>query len=353
MTRALVLAVAALLSVPAVAAAQPEVDRTCNGSTSCDRWFTAPVLLEWTYAGSVQTGCQDEWFRQDTAGSLRSCSVLFGGESASKAVTIRLDQTAPSITDAVPDRPPDHDGWYTHAVTFAPEAADATSGVLGCESVTYAGPDTADARIVATCRDRAGLLAARTFPLRYDATAPDVSGVTVRTGDRVVRLSWPPGATASLARTPGTDGAASAVLYEGPGRSFADREVRNGRRYRYVLTLADEAGNAASRELAAVAAPRLLAPERRAAVTAPPLLRWTPVRGARYYNVQLLRDGRKILSAWPTRAQLQLASRWRYRGRRYRLVPGEYRWYVWPGKGPREKNEYGKRIGARSFVIGP
>jgi hypothetical protein len=346
-----VVAVAAGLALPATAAAQPEVNRTCNGSTSCDRWFTSPVLLEWTYAGTVQTGCRNEWFRQDTAGSLRSCSVLFGGEGASKSVTIRLDQTPPSITEAVPNRPPDHDGWYTHAVTFVPRAADATSGLLGCEPVTYAGPDTADARIVATCRDNAGLSASRTFPLRYDATPPDVSTVTLRTGDRVVRLSWPPGASASLVRTPGTDGAASAVLYEGPGRSFTDREVRNGRRYRYVLTLADAAGNAASREVAAVPEPRLLVPVRRATIAAPPLLRWTPVRGARYYNVQLFRGGRKILSAWPRRTALQLKATWRYRGKRYRLKPGQYRWYVWPGKGRREKNEYGPRIGARSFVV--
>jgi hypothetical protein len=223
--------------------------------------------------------------------------------------------------------------------------------VLGCESVTYAGPDSADARIVATCTDKAGLSASRAFPLRYDATAPDVSGAAVSTGDRAVRLSWPAGATASLVRTPGTGGAASAVIYTGPGSGFIDREVRNDRRYHYVLTLTDAAGNAASRELAATPDRVLIAPARRATVTAPPLLRWTPVRGARYYNVQLLRGGRKILSAWPRRAELQLKPSWRFRGKRYRLKPGRYRWFVWPGKGPRDANRYGPRIGARSFVI--
>ena len=46
--------------------------------------------------------------------------------------------------------------------------------------------------------------------------------------------------------------------------------------------------------------PELLAPPNGAVLTAPPLLRWSKVRGADYYNVQLLRDGRKVLSAWPT-----------------------------------------------------
>jgi hypothetical protein len=353
MTRAALVLVLAALAVPASAAAEPAVSRSCNGSQICDVWFTSPVLLEWFYAGTVTSGCQKERFTQDTAGSLRSCFVTDAGETASRSVTIRLDTTPPVITDAAADRPPDHDGWYTHPVTFAPKATDATSGVLGCESVSYAGPDTADARIVATCRDNAGLAASRTFPLRYDATAPDLSGIAATTADRVVRLTWPPGATATLVRTPGTDGAPSTVLYEGPGRSFKDREVRNGRQYRYVLTLTDAAGNAASRELAATPDPALLEPAKRATVAAPPLLRWTPVRDARYYNVQLLRNGRKILSAWPRRAQLQLEASWRYRGRRYRLKPGEYRWYVWPGKGPRKNDKYGKRIGARSFVIAP
>jgi hypothetical protein len=127
--------------------------------------------------------------------------------------------------------------------------------------------------------------------------------------------------------------------------------VRNKRRYRYVLTLTDQAGNRASRELSAVPKRELLSPQRRAIVSAPPLLRWTPVRGARYYNVQLFRGSRKLLSAWPRRASLQLQWKWRFRGKRYRLKPATYRWYVWPGKGARSARRYGERIGARSFVL--
>ena len=85
--------------------------------------------------------------------------------------------------------------------------------------------------------------------------------------------------------------------------------------------------------------------------TTPPLLRWTPVRGAQYYNVQLFRDGRKILSAWPTRARLQLKRAWRYGGTRERFEAGTYRWQVWPGRGARSKADYGPRIGIRKFVV--
>ena len=100
-----------------------------------------------------------------------------------------------------------------------------------------------------------------------------------------------------------------------------------------------------------VPGPRLLEPQARQQLTTPPLLRWTAVRGARYYNVQLERDGKKVLSRWPSGTQLRLRSAWRFHGRRYRLREGRYRWVVWPGKGARSEGRYGRRIGARSFEI--
>jgi hypothetical protein len=90
---------------------------------------------------------------------------------------------------------------------------------------------------------------------------------------------------------------------------------------------------------------------KRAVVRVPPLLRWTPVRGASYYNFQLYRGGKKILSVWPRKASLQLKSSWRFHGRRYRLSPGRYRWYVWPGFGPLAARRYGPAIGRHTLVI--
>ena len=37
---------------------------------------------------------------------------------------------------------PDHGGWYSQPVTFTAAGTDATSGVLGCDEPTYAGPDS-------------------------------------------------------------------------------------------------------------------------------------------------------------------------------------------------------------------
>ena len=80
------------------------------------------------------------------------------------------------------------------------------------------------------------------------------------------------------------------------------------------------------------------------------MLSWTPVPGATYYNVQLLHHG-KVLSVWPTPASLELRRTWRFDGHRYRLKPGKYRWFVWPGFGRRRAGHYGHMIGSGTFVV--
>jgi hypothetical protein len=115
------------------------------------------------------------------------------------------------------------------------------------------------------------------------------------------------------------------------------------------LTANDEAGNAVRRSVVARSA-ALFSPAAGARVSEPPLLAWASVPKAAYYNVQLIR-GRKVLSAWPTRPRLRLQRSWVYGGRRYRLTPGRYRWYVWPGLEPRSAGHYGRRLGGSSFVV--
>jgi len=92
----------------------------------------------------------------------------------------------------------------------------------------------------------------------------------------------------------------------------------------------------------------LLNPVPGARVSAPPFLVWAPVKGASYYNVQLVRGGR-ILSAWPKRARLKLPLSWVYKGHHYRLHRGVYQWYVWPGFGRLVAGRYGRRVGGSSF----
>jgi hypothetical protein len=102
-----------------------------------------------------------------------------------------------------------------------------------------------------------------------------------------------------------------------------------------------------------VATSALLAPASGARVTRPPLLRWRAVSRATYYNVQLYRAGRKVLTSWPARPSLQLRVRWKFNGRLDGLKPGTYRWYVWPGYGPAAQRRYGRLLGTSTFIVRP
>jgi len=96
----------------------------------------------------------------------------------------------------------------------------------------------------------------------------------------------------------------------------------------------------------------LSTPGKGAKLRHPPKLTWAKVSGASYYNVQLFRDSKKILSVWPLKTSLSLPRTWSFGGKHYRLAPGTYRWYVWPGYGPRTASKYGKLLGGSAFLIG-
>ena len=84
---------------------------------------------------------------------------------------------------------------------------------------------------------------------------------------------------------------------------------------------------------------------------APVVLAWEAQNGVSFYNAQLLRDGVKVLSAWPRGATLRIGATWRYAGRLQRLEPGLYRWYVWAARGTRERPTYGRALGSSTFTV--
>jgi hypothetical protein len=268
--------------------------------------------------------------------------------------TIKVETSSPTATVA-PARPPDSGGWYNHPVTGTPSAS-AFSGIVSCTSTTFAGPSTTSATLSATCLDNAGkTVTATSAPFAYDVSAPSLSAVA-SPADESVSLSWQAGAdiapvtAISVVRSPGAGHAAADTVYSGDGAGYRDMHVRNGVRYTYTITARDQAGNTAVQTIAATPGPRLLSPIPDARLSTPPVLSWTPVPGASYYNVQLYRTG-KVLSVWPDRARLQLRRHWRFGGHRYRLAPGKYRWFVWPGFGKRSAGRYGHTIGSGTFIV--
>ncbi|MGH2970334.1 MAG: hypothetical protein ACRDK0_14925, partial [Solirubrobacteraceae bacterium] len=203
-------------------------------------------------------------------------------------------------------------------------------------------------------RDHAGNVAGRAFTLRYDDSPPKLRSLAAEPADREVLVRWTaPADTVQIEvrRAPGVSGATESVVYSGAAGEFADRRVANGTRYRYSLAALDRAGNRAERAVEAMPGRRLLAPPTKARRRRPPLLRWTRVRNAQFYNVLLYRAGHRILSAWLKKPQMRLPRRWTFQGRRYRLSPGRYTWYVWPGRGTPSNPRYGDLIGRRTFFI--
>jgi hypothetical protein len=134
--------------------------------------------------------------------------------------------------------------------------------------------------------------------------------------------------------------------------TFLDQPVPNDVRFEYSLRSFDLAGNRSSASKVIGRASRILSPRYGAVVSSPPLIDWTPVRNATYFNMQLWRDGRKILSVWPSVSSYRLHATWTFGGRQYALRKGNYRVYVWPGFGAKSAVDYGGLLGWTAFTVG-
>jgi hypothetical protein len=91
-------------------------------------------------------------------------------------------------------------------------------------------------------------------------------------------------------------------------------------------------------------------PKRRVILKAP-LLHWTSSPSARFFDVVLWRDGERVLDSWPSISRLRVPASWTYGGHHYRLGPGTYLWFVYPGVGSRLHPRYGPLLTSGRFTI--
>ena len=284
-----------------------------------------------------------------------TCRDNAGNTSSPATAVLKYDATPP-VVSAAAERRPDAKGWYRKPVVVSFSGTDASSGVESCTAAKrYNGPDGKAARVTGSCRDVAGNSAGELgFALQYDATAPKLKSVRAEVTKGVARLAWDRPADAvsvQIVRSPGVNGRRSTEVFRGTKESFVDRTVRKGVRYRYELRTADEAGNVTETTVTAEPRPPLYQPAQGAVVRAPVALAWEVSRGARYYNVQLYRNGVKILSFWPRTPKAKLARTWRFDGKSHTLSPGLYRWFVFPANGTPEQPRFGRLIGSSSFRV--
>ncbi|WP_246319502.1 OmpL47-type beta-barrel domain-containing protein [Nocardioides kongjuensis] len=112
----------------------------------------------------------------DGTHTLRYWSVDAAGNvepRAGNTITLRIDQTPPTLTGAATTAPND-DGWYGGDVTVAWSCSDATSGIDGtCPADSTVGGEGANLGASASVSDHAGNSTGRTVDgIRIDRTAP-------------------------------------------------------------------------------------------------------------------------------------------------------------------------------------
>jgi hypothetical protein len=267
---------------------------------------------------------------------------------------IKVDGDPPSSVAGTPSRGPDANGWYNHSLSVTWSGSDATSGIAGCTSAAYQGPDAAPASLSGGCTDVAGNSSSTSFAFQYDATPPQLSAVSVQSTDGANIVHWKsssPNDVAAISRV-ARGSRSERSLFSGTAADFVDKKIQDGVEYRYNVRTFDQAGNA-SQARTVLALPKVVSLAKNAytpRTAAQPILNWPARRGASYYHVQLFRNGKRILAAWPLETELALRQHWRWAGRRYRLAPAQYAWFVWAGFGPRTAARY-KLLGHSTFIV--
>jgi hypothetical protein len=321
-------------------------------------WYNHPFSLLFSASGDNLSGpgpCDAIPYSGPDGAGLTvpgGCSDVAGNRGIAQSSPFNYDATLPQVTGAAADRPPDHNGWYNHPVTFSFRGTDATSGVAGCSTASYSGPVDSSAAVNGACTDNAGNIGLGHQGFKYDDARPSAASVQVTPGNHRVDVSWTlPGDATSVTVSRSRQGSTSApkVVYSGTRRSVLDKGLHNGSKYRYSVEDMDQAGNTNVKVVRAIPTASSLRPYVGSVVNSPPLLTWKKIKRASYYNVQLWFGRKKVLSTWPSTPSLQLKHSWHFRGKTYTLAPGHYRWYVWPGFGPLSAHSYGKLIGRSSF----
>jgi hypothetical protein len=175
-----------------------------------------------------------------------------------------------------------------------------------------------------------------------------LSAVTMKLSATGVALTWKNPADADLDHVVITRNAHHRPHGPGDGRrtvlgktTRARLAAERGERFHLSLYAYDHAGNVSQATSVDVTVPKVLPAPGTSVKGAPPKLSWESVAKAAYYNVVITRDGKRVATGWPT------STSWTPP----RLKAGRYRWYVWPGFGPKDAARYGRLIGTSTFTV--
>jgi hypothetical protein len=329
--------------------------------------FASPVIIHWTPAtasgggdgghghghghGHGQGG--DGGAPASVQAVLRAAGPCALPATPARAIATFADTTTSDFSDAVAD------GTYCYSieVTDAVSTADSPGLTVVVDTVLATaeapGPPIAPLSggmvIQPTSVAAAADLSAPAAPTRLTVSVPRSRPGAARVH---VKVRWANPVAADLARVdvvmnsrrPPRDATDGTVVYRGLGTSIV-LTMRAGQTRYLALFASDSSGNvsAVARRVVSLASLVPLRPLSGSSVRAAPLLTWKPTKGASYYNMQLFRNGKRVLVAWPSQPS--------YRLPRGTLRPGTYVWFVWPAlEATRATPRFGDLIGRATFV---
>jgi hypothetical protein len=264
-----------------------------------------------------------------TDGSYDVCNTVTDRAGYSTTAALRV-----TVANAVPAPVPVAQGGVTPPAddqgTPAPAPAPAPgAGTSGSPAQDKDAPRAPSKLAVVQPRSKKGSTALIPLTLRWvNPAATDLERVVV-----ILNLKHAPRGV--------NDGS---VLYNGLRTSTAFT-LRAGKSGYVALFAFDRSGNvsAPARRTVSLASLIPLRPLTGSRVTTAPRMTWKAQEGIAYYNVQVYRNGKRILVGWPAHASLRLPA--------YLLEPGIYTWYVWPAfKHANAAATFGDLIGRATFV---
>lgn len=135
----------------------PVITPTVTGTLGNDGWYTSNVQVSWSVTDgesdvSNQTGCDLQNVTADTNGVTFTCSATSGGGTGSQSVTVKRDDTAPTLAPTVAPNPVD----LNASATASPNANDNLSGTASQSCAAVDTSSVGNKTVSCTATDNAG-----------------------------------------------------------------------------------------------------------------------------------------------------------------------------------------------------
>ncbi|WP_305785996.1 Neogenin [Symbioplanes lichenis] len=221
----------------------PTITATITGAEpNAEGWYRSAPTVHFTCAdeGSGIASCpEDTTLTTEGVAKVIGTAVDKAGNTATAALTLNIDATAPEITATVVGDKTD-DGWYRTAPVIHFECTDAGSGITGCPGDKTVLADGANQIVLGTATDAAGNTATASATVNLDSALPVIKATVLgeKSADGWYR-------TAPVVHFECTDGLAGIAVCPDDVKVTKD-----GADQRIARSVIDKAGNTAAAAVA-------------------------------------------------------------------------------------------------------